>query len=744
MTLSKRIVKQVHARLLRLSLSPQPARDFETAMHEWMRSPDTMLSVEPAIVMLEDERWRTAFGRWLWQYFDLPRSPKAGGGHLLVAIPALFDGTLPSDNGEELLSLLSDEPGMLRLPPDSDPHPYRADRIIVSAASQLIPADAFLYGMTPIRPLSIGDTERLVQRWSDLPASTLRVATLFTFVVPCPGLTTVCGTDVPVPASAALDECVQRIQDKVTQVRMAHPDCGLRLLPVERFSQACLSGHLRTGTLAAKAVCHSYLKTRHEQAEKDPRIDVEVETPCRVSLSLTCWSGSATQTADIVFWDARGAGCPVRVEVPLGTSLAELEQAWVQSGADLALPYELIPAARQETEKSSGLRPLQETPGRWVPADLVAGVPQDARSLLNDVHWLRSASAADADVWRDETHWPYPLLYNEGEPVAALRKHFVAPLTERILALSESPGMSFSLMREHIVEEFPAYAGLAPRYTGDVQPTAMPYEFYWSIHFKRAAGRLFSVRNALLERLDWTDIEVGLPLAKLHAPFPDCYLHLETPRELEPEPDETLPLWLRGFFVSEVEEQSSPPARRLALAPIVTAGLNLTSAYSEEIIFTVADTDERDLVTALDALVDEAQAELTDTVKRKIFRQFALCAKILIYIGLRSARLVEHDDRARRLANASGMTGKDRKKALVKASRVTDYIEVGPEKSMAQELADSGRTLSHVFWRRGHFRMQPYGPNWSLRRERWIQPALVNAAHLEGEAAPPLKDYAVR
>jgi hypothetical protein len=187
--------------------------------------------------------------------------------------------------------------------------------------------------MTPIRPLSIGDTERLVQRWSDLPASMLRVATLFTFVVPCPGLTTVCGTDVPVPASAALDECVQRIQDKVTQVRMAHPDCGLRLLPVERFSQACLSGHLRTGTLAAKAVCHSYLKTRHEQAEKDPRIDVEVET--------------------------------------------------------------------------------------------------------------------------------------------------------------------------------------LPRYTGDVQPTAMPYEFYWSVHFKRAAGRLFSVRNALLERLDWTDIEVGLPLAKL-------------------------------------------------------------------------------------------------------------------------------------------------------------------------------------------------------------------------------------
>jgi hypothetical protein len=78
-------------------------------MHEWMRSPDTMQSVEPAIVMLEDERWRTAFGRWLWQYFDLSRSPKAGGGHLLVAIPAVFDGTLPSDKGEELLSLLSDD-----------------------------------------------------------------------------------------------------------------------------------------------------------------------------------------------------------------------------------------------------------------------------------------------------------------------------------------------------------------------------------------------------------------------------------------------------------------------------------------------------------------------------------------------------------------------------------------------------------------------------------------------------------
>jgi len=466
-----------------------------------------------------------------------------------------------------------------------------------------------------------------------------------------------------------------------------------------------------------------------------------------ITLSVDCVAGLPTLSADIALWRPDGCGAVAQLPVSQNITLAQLEKAWQGLGVFADIPYEVLPASYRVVNNERDLRQVQEAPDKWVHVDLASSVSREGRALLRELFWLGSANADDEDAWHAEVRaQPLPLLYNEGQPAVRLRQHFIEPLAARILALSETPGMGFRLAREQIVAEYPAYRYLSTnRDSDDIAPTAMPYEFYLALHFKRAGGRLFHIRDALLERLDLSDIEVGLPLAVLHAPFPDCYLHLESPRRLDNFTADGTPGWLRGFYVSEKPATGdAPQARQLSLAPIVTAGLNLTTAYSEEIVLAIEPDDQRDLAGAFDELVEKAPSELPEDIRRAVFRQFALCAKILAYIGVREARLVERNERTEKLRSAASLSGKLRKRAIDKAARLHDYIEVGPEKSLANEAAETGHRPGRAFWRRGHFRMQPYGPSLSLRRMRWIQPALVNAAALEVEEEAKVPEYRVR
>jgi hypothetical protein len=133
-----------------------------------------------------------------------------------------------------------------------------------------------------------------------------------------------------------------------------------------------------------------------------------------------------------------------------------------------------------------------------------------------------------------------------------------------------------------------------------------------------------------------------------------------------------------------------------------------------------------------------------------LYKSMDLCAKILLYLGLKTARLVDRPERTEAIRKLSALAPNERKKAGKSGFRVADnvydFIEVGPERSMAQEHEEavSRGGPSKVFWRRGHFRMQAYGPRWSLRRERYFAPALVNAGLLSSfDVAPPARDYMV-
>ena len=54
---------------------------------------------------------------------------------------------------------------------------------------------------------------------------------------------------------------------------------------------------------------------------------------------------------------------------------------------------------------------------------------------------------------------------------------------------------------------------------------------------------------------------------------------------------------------------------------------------------------------------------------------------------------------------------------------------------------DPNTKVMPVHWRRGHYRMQKYGPGWSMEREIYIEPMIVN--YVEGETPKPVRKSVV-
>jgi hypothetical protein len=714
---------------MKVTRSSQPARAFETTLHEGMQSFDAVLAAPGAVAMVEDEGWRIRFGQWLWQYFDVYRTGQAQGDRVVVAVRAVFEGEAPAKDGKTLVTMLAGDSCML---PDEPTADEPTTPVLVTAASELTPADALTYGLLPAS--GFDHARRVSERWARMVPAELCAATLFVFTVPVPALTLTCDVDIDIPQTETLDACLRRIEQKAAEINLQYPDAHLRIYPPQRLSEASAQAHSHSAVEMARKAFDTYFSQSDE-----PR------AAHHVTLSMDWVAGLDTLSADIALWRNDGAGLASQLVMPQNVTLSRMEETWRTLGAVDDLPYEVIPTSYRQMPDRRSLRQLQEAPGKWVHAD-IATLPRAARALLHDLNWLRSAKAEDEEAWQHEVRdRPLPLLYNEGEPVAALRKHFIAPLASRIVELGGGPGCGFHLARTQLIAEYPDYAYLQSDWAGDVQETAMPYDFYLAMHFRRAGGHLFHIRDALLERLDLSDIEVGLPLTVLHAPFPDCYLHLESPRKLDANLfEDGTPAWLRGFYVCEQQAADKEGPRQLALAPIITAGLNLTTAYSEEVLLTIEPDDSRDLAEALHRLAVTAEDEEVDILRRAVFRQFALCAKVLAYLGVRDARLEERNERTERLKQAATLSGSRRRRALDAASRYHDYIDVGPVKSLSVHAAEGSRSMDHAFWRRGHFRMQAHGPAMAMRRLTWIEPTLVNAAALEEGVAPAQKEYSVR
>lgn len=114
--------------------------------------------------------------------------------------------------------------------------------------------------------------------------------------------------------------------------------------------------------------------------------------------------------------------------------------------------------------------------------------------------------------------------------------------------------------------------------------------------------------------------------------------------------------------------------------------------------------------------------------------------RLFLYMALKQARVTPHSEYDEALRRAAGLGERKRAKLLQRSASLYNGILVGPESLLPPDLegAAGGGVAPH--WRRGHFRMQPFGIGNQQRKLIFVAPALIHAEQLQGDLPVP-KSY---
>jgi len=153
--------------------------------------------------------------------------------------------------------------------------------------------------------------------------------------------------------------------------------------------------------------------------------------------------------------------------------------------------------------------------------------------------------------------------------------------------------------------------------------------------------------------------------------------------------------------------------------------------------------------------------QLPEASKRSALDSMHLLFNLILYINCENADLEKDTSKAdairKKLAGFNGTKKKTRKQKVLeqdlqKAARRSIYL-VG--KSVKADAAygvkaanEEGRKILKRFRVRGHFRNQPYGPERSLVKRRWIKPFwkgpdladMINSGYVVKESTSGVKD----
>jgi hypothetical protein len=127
-------------------------------------------------------------------------------------------------------------------------------------------------------------------------------------------------------------------------------------------------------------------------------------------------------------------------------------------------------------------------------------------------------------------------------------------------------------------------------------------------------------------------------------------------------------------------------------------------------------------------------------VHRSMHAAVSYVVRVFLYMALKQARVTPRREYDEALRRAAGLGERKRAKLLQRSTSLYNGILVGPE-SLPPDPSEGvarGGVVPH--WRRGHFRMQPFGAGSQQRKLIFVAPALIHAEQLQGDVPAP-KSY---
>lgn len=246
-------------------------------------------------------------------------------------------------------------------------------------------------------------------------------------------------------------------------------------------------------------------------------------------------------------------------------------------------------------------------------------------------------------------------------------------------------------------------------------------------------GGIIEPTDALDQLLQSSDLHSSLPLRLFALPFPALYLHCAAhAAEALTVRRNTTVAQVEGIYCFTEEDLSGQSGAR-SMHLIVLLKQQEKSSGVINVTLKLTDGDDT-LETYFANFQKTTPPEIWDWYKRLL----DYVTKISLYMGLKEARVVNDDAHTMQQERLRQVGTKKQAKLARQCARLYDRIIVGPERlHLPAEIVQANGHIVSPHWRRGHFRMQPHGPNNTLRKLMFIAPVLVAMEHLTGEPATP-------
>lgn len=366
---------------------------------------------------------------------------------------------------------------------------------------------------------------------------------------------------------------------------------------------------------------------------------------------------------------------------------------------------------------SNAVRPLQHKNGKLVEMGSVFACshvtalqgrpyPVQWRSQGAEEAWTRAIGETEA--WRD---WAAPdMTYSD------IRREIMWQLERNAPPLE--PGESRARLEDEL--------------------SLMAVEISANLMYCRHQGTVIEATPALESLLTNSDVDLDLPMSMVAPPYAAQYLrfgdlamsHLKAPNGT------LLGHVFDGVFCFFTPSADTGAAGVWVLELVFISKRN--DRFNGQItLIGATDRGNTRVGEWLDWVSGASTSPSFGGAREAMHAAVSYVVKLFLYMGLKNARLVAHNDQDEALKQAKGLGERKRAKLLKRTASLYNAIVIGPEAMPSQALASGGGASVAPHWRRGHFRMQAHGPGRQARKLIFVAPVLIHAEQLQGQAPAP-------
>jgi hypothetical protein len=311
--------------------------------------------------------------------------------------------------------------------------------------------------------------------------------------------------------------------------------------------------------------------------------------------------------------------------------------------------------------------------------------------------------------------------------------------------LWQAPGTLCWQIRQEILRQlecaFPTFAVTGQISEGDRQRLA--FQISTNLKYHLSDGTVIEATPALETLLANSDVDLSLPMSMVAPPYRAQYLRFgEVAMRYLNVPDPQSPDHVfDGVFCFLTRHASSGGLGEKCWTLELVFISKCEDSYGGHVSL-LGETDRGDMTVGewLAEILDNVPAADQSEIHRSMHAAVSYVVRVFLYMALKQARVTPHREYDEALRRAAGLAERKRAKLLQRSASLYNGILVGPEALPpgASEGAAGSGVAPH--WRRGHFRMQPFGIGNQQRRLIFVAPVLVHAEQLQGDAPAP-KSY---